>query len=165
MSKHVHAEVIKAWGEGKTIEVFDDRTGSWNIDKNPYFSPNLDYRIVEVEIKFNNSYSDKNYPVYVDGWKTMNDQMQNAVHLSQSYTDSDTYSVTSSVTSSVTLPSCEEIYAYSIDQGRRVVTVYENVKLIKFKNDYHIGRDDRLVNNVKYTFDADTYQLISVEMI
>jgi len=143
MSKHVHAEIIKAWGEGKTIQVYDNSIGSWVIDKSPYFSPNLEYRIVDP-IGASGQRSS-----YVDTWATMNDQ-QNKPSNSFEFT---------------LRPSLEEICAYSVNELKNTITVYEQVKLIKFKDDYHIGSDDSRVNNVKYTFDANTFGLVKVEMI
>jgi len=184
MSKHVHSEIIKAWGEGKTIEVFDERIGSWNTDNKPYFSPYLKYRVVEdtlndasftgiaASISFEpqtttrlsgNIINGTNSPTesiatngiasYINDWETMNNHIRNS-------------SITvNSTPFANSIYSLEEICTHSINKHKNTVTVYENVKLIKFKNDYHVGADDKLVNNVKYTFDATTHKLISVEMI
>lgn len=47
---HVHAEVIKAWADGKPIEWREDPLQSWRLIENPGFIKGLEYRIKPEEV-------------------------------------------------------------------------------------------------------------------
>lgn len=47
---HVHAEVIKAWADGKPVEWREDPLQSWRLIENPGFIKGLEYRIKPEEV-------------------------------------------------------------------------------------------------------------------
>ena len=46
---HVHAEIIKAWADGKKIEVYDDRSEAWIYTDHPAWCFDNKYRVKPVE--------------------------------------------------------------------------------------------------------------------
>lgn len=47
---HVHAEVIKAWADGKPIEWREHSSQEWRLIKNPGFLVHYEYRIKPEEV-------------------------------------------------------------------------------------------------------------------
>ena len=47
---HVHAEVIKAWADGKPIEWRENPSEDWQLIKGPSFVENFEYRVKPEEI-------------------------------------------------------------------------------------------------------------------
>lgn len=47
--KHVHCELIKAWAEGKEIEIYHANLKKWIFSENPGWQPNWQYRIKPEE--------------------------------------------------------------------------------------------------------------------
>ena len=45
MKKHPHAEVIKQWAEGATVQYFDVQTKKWVDDDTPIFTPLIPHRV------------------------------------------------------------------------------------------------------------------------
>jgi hypothetical protein len=141
MANHKHFDIIKAWREGHKIETYLPCLGLWVEDKNPHFSPDTRYRI---------KWEKPEYRELDILPKTNTEQPQN---------NSDARGL------NLTHFWVDEICDWSDDVVRSTIIVYDYVKLFKFKNDCFVGSDEEHSNNVKYTFDADTYRLISVEMI
>jgi hypothetical protein len=141
MANHKHFEIIKAWKEGHKVETYITSLGIWVEDRNPHFSPDAQYRIKweKPEYKIEAAKFDKQYNA------AYNEFVPETLKFSWDW-------------------SCE-ICDSSFDELKNTITIYDYVKLFKFKNDYHVGTDDIHDNNVKYTFDADTKKLISVELI
>ena len=49
---HIHCDVIKAWADGEEIEVFDRFLEKWIDSDNPYWNPELEYRVKPKELEF-----------------------------------------------------------------------------------------------------------------
>jgi len=49
MSKHVHADLIKAWADGAEIEAWDKNALHWYHWENPRWMANIKYRIKPAE--------------------------------------------------------------------------------------------------------------------
>lgn len=47
---HVHAEVIKAWADGKPIEWRENPSEDWQLIKDPSFVEDFEYRVKPEEI-------------------------------------------------------------------------------------------------------------------
>jgi hypothetical protein len=64
MKPHKHAELIKAWADGATIERlwndYNDRVSSWLIDNEPDWSEFEEYRIKPDEPRLRDMYIYKN---------------------------------------------------------------------------------------------------------
>lgn len=52
LKPHVHAEVIKAWAEGHTIEYWSDFSGKWAVTIDPRWSSGTMYRIQPKQSDF-----------------------------------------------------------------------------------------------------------------
>ena len=44
-TKHIHAEVIKAWADGDEVELFLSSAGGWETVQDPSWSISLHYRV------------------------------------------------------------------------------------------------------------------------
>lgn len=63
---HVHAEIIKAWADGKTIEWRKDATSAWRLVEYPNFVKEYQYRVnpeelVDYTIVFSEGTAGANY--------------------------------------------------------------------------------------------------------
>lgn len=47
---HVHAEVIKAWADGKPVEWRGNPSEDWQLIRNPSFVEDLEYRVKPEEV-------------------------------------------------------------------------------------------------------------------
>lgn len=48
MTKHVHSELIHAWADGAEVEFYTTR-GTWEKIKEPSWSPEMTYRLIEAK--------------------------------------------------------------------------------------------------------------------
>ena len=47
---HIHAEVIKAWADGKPIEWRENPSEHWQLIRDPSFVENFEYRVKPEEV-------------------------------------------------------------------------------------------------------------------
>jgi len=144
MSKHVHAEIIKAWAEGKKIQRYSNVLCTWCHDPNPYFDRTMMYRVAPE------TYLHRNEGMY-SGY-TINPVMS-------------TNSEVGTYKFSFDTQNYGDVLQSAVDFIKGTITVYDHVKLFKFKSENHVGSDAELGYNVKYVFDANTQVLISVERL
>lgn len=147
---HVHEKAIKAWAEGKQIKRWDELRFSWVEDPNPHFDPKIQYSF-EDEEPHTTGY------IQIDEKELKKHEDKKTILPFQNEWWEDNTGYNKQVIESITS------WAKEVMQSN--IVVYDRVKLFELRDSYHIGSQDTGNVNVKYTFDKETRELISVELI